>query len=93
VPDPVVAVIGGTHPGPRPAVRVLVLPARLPDHDSWLFDDSAGVKLLYRPDGTQIGRELVEDPDLGAYLSSRDATWADAAPFRDYWEDTPASRV
>ena len=38
----------------------------LPDHDFWLFDDSTVVKLLYRPDGTQIGRELVEHPDLEA---------------------------
>jgi hypothetical protein len=36
----------------------------LPDHDFWMFDDSTVVKLLYRPDGTQIGRELVEDPDI-----------------------------
>jgi hypothetical protein len=56
----------------------------LPDHDFWLFDESAVVKLLYRPDGTQIGRELVDDPDLDAYLSWRDAAWQEAVPFRDY---------
>jgi hypothetical protein len=28
----------------------------LPDHDYWLFDESTVVELMYRPDGTQIGR-------------------------------------
>jgi hypothetical protein len=57
----------------------------LPDHDFWLFDDITVVKLLYRPDGTQIGRELLDKPDLDAYLAWRDATWQAAIPFRDYW--------
>ena len=65
-------VTGGPSPG-------------LPDHDFWLFDESAVVNLLYRPDGTQIGRELVQDPDIAAYLRYRDAAWQDAVPFRDYW--------
>jgi hypothetical protein len=43
------------------------------------------VKMLYRPDGTQIGRELVTDPDLEAYLSYRDEAWRGAVPFQDYW--------
>ena len=57
----------------------------LPEHDFWLFDETTVVKLLYRPDGTQIGRELVEAPDLDAYLSWRDAVWQAAIPFGDYW--------
>lgn len=56
----------------------------LPDHDFWLFDDTTVVKLLYRPNGTQIGRELVEHPDLSRYLAWRDATWEQAVPFADY---------
>jgi len=59
----------------------------LPDHDFWLFDESTVVKLLYRPDGTQEGRELVEHPDLSAYLAWRDATWLAAAPYADYRQD------
>jgi hypothetical protein len=43
----------------------------LPNHDFWLFDDTTMVKLLYRPDGTQEGRELIEHPDLDAYLRWR----------------------
>lgn len=78
-------------------IRILDLTGRpprdLPDHDFWLFDESTVVKLMYRPDGTQIGRELVEAPDLGAYLGWRDATWRDAVPFRDYWQDALTSRV
>ena len=64
----------------------------LPDHDFWMFDDTTVVKLLYRPDGTQIGRELLADPDLDAYLAWRDAAWQAAVPFRDYWAGL-ASRV
>ncbi len=70
-------------------IRVLDLtdqPAlELPDHDFWLFDESIVVKMLYRPDGTQIGRELVEHPDTDAYLRCRDAAWQSAVPFGQYW--------
>ena len=59
----------------------------LPDHDFWLFDDATVVKLLYRPDGTQIGRELVEHPDLSQYLAWRDAAWGRAVPYTDYHQD------
>jgi Family of unknown function (DUF6879) len=59
----------------------------LPNHDFWLFDESSVVKMLYRADGTQIGRELVENPDLDAYLSWRDVAWQAAIPFADYWPD------
>jgi hypothetical protein len=78
-------------------IRVLDLTGRagpaLPGHDFWLFDESTVVELLYREDGTQIGRELVERPDLGAYLRWRDGAWESAIPFRDYWQDVPTSRV
>jgi hypothetical protein len=42
------------------------------------------VKLLYRSDGTQIGRELVEHPDLDAYQRWRATAWQAAVPFTDY---------
>ena len=70
-------------------IRVLDLTGKegpdLPDHDFWLFDQATVVKLLYRPDGTQIERDLVEDPDIDRYLRYRDAAWKDAVPFYDYW--------
>ena len=70
-------------------IRVLDLTAQpkpdLPDHDFWLFDETTVVKMLYRPDNTQLGRELVEDPDVSAYLRYRDAAWQEAVPFGEYW--------
>jgi hypothetical protein len=57
----------------------------LPDHDFWLFDERTVVALLYNSDGTQIGRELVEQPDLERYLGWRDAAWELAVPFTNYW--------
>lgn len=71
-------------------VRILDITDRpapeLPDHDFWLFDDATVVKLLYRPDGTQIGRELVEHPDLSQYLAWQEGAWQAAVPFTDYWQ-------
>jgi len=57
----------------------------LPDHDFWLFDERQVVKMLYRPDGTQIGRELVEQPDIEAYIKWRDIACATAVPALEYW--------
>ncbi len=57
----------------------------LPDHDFWLFDEQQVVKMLYRPDGTQIGRELVEEPDIEAYVKWRDMACSGAVPALEYW--------
>jgi hypothetical protein len=57
----------------------------LPDHDFWLFDERQVVQMLYRADGTQIGRELVEHPDIEAYLRWRDVACAGAVPVPEYW--------
>ena len=69
-------------------IRILDLTGQpdtgLPDHNFWLLDEERVVRMLYRPDGTQIGRELVEDPDIGAYLSYRDVALAGAVPFTEY---------
>lgn len=59
----------------------------LPDHDFWMFDETTVVKLLYRPDGTQEGRELIEHPDLSKYLAWRDAAWRASVPYADYPQD------
>jgi Family of unknown function (DUF6879) len=54
-------------------IRILDLTDKLdpglPDHDFWVFDERQVVKLHYRPDGPQIGRELVEQSDIGAYIT------------------------
>jgi hypothetical protein len=78
-------------------IRILDLTDRigpdLPDHDFWLFDETTVVRLLYRPDGTQIGRELVARSNITGYLNWRDRTWEIAVPFRNYWPANPTSRV
>jgi hypothetical protein len=57
----------------------------LPDHDFWLFDETTVVEMLYRPDGTQIGRELIEHADLEAYVKWRDVARAASVPVLEYW--------
>jgi hypothetical protein len=56
----------------------------LPSEDYWMFDESAVVRMLYREDGTQIGRELVENPDVEQYLKWRDVALAAAVPYAEY---------
>ncbi|WKK22238.1 hypothetical protein QZH56_26060 [Streptomyces olivoreticuli] len=68
-------------------IRVLDLTDRdpgLPDQDFWLFDETTVVHLNYRPDGTQINRELIESPDLGKYLGWRNVALENAVPFGEY---------
>lgn len=56
-------------------VRILDLTRQpdpgLPSQDFWLFDESAVVRMDYRPDGTQVGRELLEDIDPGESVITR----------------------
>ncbi|MVO85882.1 hypothetical protein GPA10_14230 [Streptomyces sp. p1417] len=54
----------------------------LPEQDFWLFDESTVVHLNYRPDGTQINRELIQEPDMDTYLAWRDLALQNATPFR-----------
>ncbi len=35
----------------------------LPAQDFWIFDETAVVRMDYDLDGTQLGRELLEDTD------------------------------
>ena len=70
-------------------IRILDLTDRevsgLPNEDFWMFDESRIVRMMYRPDGTQIGRELLDDPDIATYLRYRDIALADAVSFEEYW--------
>lgn len=70
-------------------IRILDLTGKpdpgLPDHDFWLFDERQVVKMIYRPDGTQIGRELIERPDIEMYIKWRDTARAGAVPALEYW--------
>ncbi|MGW6240019.1 DUF6879 family protein [Streptomyces sp. NPDC055094] len=53
----------------------------LPEQDFWLFDEAVVVHLNYRPDGTQINRELIRDPHIDTYLAWRDLALESAVPF------------
>lgn len=54
----------------------------LPAQDFWLFDETTVVHLNYRTDGTQINRELIQEPDIGRYLAWRDLARESSVPFR-----------
>lgn len=64
----------------------------LPDFDFWLFDEVRIVRLNYRPDGTQINREVVdEDPD--AYLEWKRIAIEASVPFSIYVESQGGTRT
>jgi hypothetical protein len=57
----------------------------LPDEDFWILDDSV-VRMLFRPDGTQIGRKLVEDSaELPRYEKYMELAIANSMPFSEWW--------
>ncbi|MER6089358.1 DUF6879 family protein [Streptomyces bluensis] len=56
----------------------------LPEQDFWLFDETTVVHLNYRADGTQINRELIQEPNIDKYLAWRDLALESAAPFSAY---------
>ena len=56
----------------------------LPEQDFWMFDETTVVHLNYRSDGTQINRELIQDPDIDKYLAWRDLALESAVPFSAY---------
>lgn len=56
----------------------------LPDEDFWLYDDHV-VRLLFNPDGTLGGRELVEDAEAARYENYHRLAVDTAVPFKSYW--------
>ncbi|GAB3484404.1 DUF6879 family protein [Amycolatopsis cihanbeyliensis] len=56
----------------------------LPDQDFWMFDDSKIVRMDYAEDGTQLGRELLEDVDPAPYVEWKRIALEHAEPFLDY---------
>jgi hypothetical protein len=56
----------------------------IPLQDFWLFDESVVVHMNYRPDGMQINRELLRDPDIGQYIRWRDMTVAAGVSFAEW---------
>jgi hypothetical protein len=69
-------------------VRILDLTGQpnpgLPSQDFWLFDDSAVVRMDYQPDGTQIGRELLEGVDPEPYVAWKRLALERAIAFEEY---------
>ncbi|MFJ1596844.1 DUF6879 family protein [Streptomyces sp. NPDC088261] len=53
------------------------------DQDWWMFDRSRVVRLNYRPDGTQINREVIQDRSEAYQQWKKIATDA-AIPFAEY---------
>ncbi|WP_028937479.1 DUF6879 family protein [Pseudonocardia spinosispora] len=64
------------------------LPSILVDHDYWLIDDTHPVRMHYAETGEFLGATL-EPSMLDMYRSSRDAAWAMAEPFTDWWGRHP----
>ncbi|MBT2488118.1 hypothetical protein J7E96_06165 [Streptomyces sp. ISL-96] len=58
----------------------------LPDHDFWLFDDTAVYRMHYTEAGAFIGGELLPPERLPEYQEYRDRALAAAVPFANYWE-------
>ncbi|WP_416970510.1 DUF6879 family protein [Streptomyces sp. 4F14] len=54
--------------------------------DWWMFDETRIVHLNYRPDGTQINRELFEG-DIVPYLEWQRIALEHAVPFAEYVKD------
>lgn len=69
-------------------IRILDLTDRenpgLPDRDWWFFDNAKVVEMRYRPDGTQIGRELLESPDVEQYRRWKNLALSLSVPFTEY---------
>jgi hypothetical protein len=72
-------------------VRILDLTGKecpsLPEKDFWMFDDSKVVEMLYRPDGTQIGRELLENPNIEQYRKWKETALLLSVPLAEYEAD------
>lgn len=70
-------------------VRILDLTDRpdpgLPAQDFWLFDETSVVRMDYDPDGTQLGRELLEEIDPSPYVRWKRLALECAEPFTEDW--------
>lgn len=70
-------------------MRILNLTCRpdpgLPAQGFWLFDETAVVRMDYDENGTQLGRELLEDVDPGLYVAWKRLALEHAEPFTEDW--------
>jgi hypothetical protein len=69
-------------------IRILDLTGQpdsgLPAQDFWLFDDTSVVRMDYDDEGTQLGRELLEDTDPAPYVRWQQVALARALPYAEY---------
>ncbi|WP_234347345.1 DUF6879 family protein [Streptomyces specialis] len=56
----------------------------LPDHDFWIFDDSAVYRMHYADSGAFIGAEQLPQSRVAEYRGYRDTALAHAIPFEEY---------
>lgn len=76
-------------------IRVLDLTEsdlEIPDFDFWLFDETRIVRLNYRPDGTQINRELVDEDPI-VYREWKRIAIEASVPFSTYVESQGVPRT
>ncbi len=55
----------------------------LPTQDFWLFDDTAVVRMDYAPDGTALGRELLDGVDPAPYVAWKRLALESSEPFTE----------
>lgn len=69
-------------------IRILDLTSQpdpgLPGQDFWLFDETSVVRMDYDNQGTQLGRELLEDIDPAPYAHWQRLALARAQPYAQY---------
>lgn len=78
-------------------IRILDLaeqprPDGLVREDFWLIGDDKAVVMHYSPACQFLGAEIVPGQDVPRYRAARDAAWATAVPFTDYWNAHPQYR-
>jgi hypothetical protein len=75
-------------------IRILDLaeqqrPDGLLDEDFWLIGDDRAIPMHYDPTGRYLGAEIVLGVEAARFQIARDAAWAAAVPFSDYWQAHP----
>ena len=61
------------------------LPGGIPDHDFWIRDGAAAVRMHYDGGCRFTGAEVLPPGDLAVYQRARAAAWHAAVPFEEYW--------
>lgn len=64
-------------------------PSSLINEDFWLIDDEQVVSMRYADDGRFLGADVMNPRDLPRYRAARDAAWAAATRFEEYWAAHP----